>query len=72
MVNDLEKIEELKEKLISLGYGKYQLRAIIEDSIGRSDLKNIDSKEKEYLIRTLEDYIEFATNCKSSTINKKG
>lgn len=70
MQDQLSRIEELKEQLLALGYCKSQLRTIIQDSIGKADLKSISPAQGEQLVTVLEDYIEFATACKAVTINK--
>jgi len=60
----LTRIDALRKQLLDLGYAPFQLRSIIEDTLGTSRLEDVDLEQINLLIETLEKYIQFAIKSK--------
>ncbi len=57
-----QRIQQLCNKLLNLGYYPFQVKRIIQFAIGNSDLKEANCAEKLRLINVLEDYEKLAQN----------
>jgi flagellar basal body-associated protein FliL len=61
----VDRLRELLEELRALGYHPFQIKQIIEDTLGRTDLESLSGKEQEQLAKALEEYVKFALKCRS-------
>lgn len=60
-----QKIHELIGELQTLGYHDFQIKQIIRDMIGSSDLNRLSAAEQRELVSGLEEYVRFAVKCKT-------
>ena len=63
--NLLNKIEQLKLDLYSLGYSRMQLSHILNEASGNKKPDQLTVEQLEKLIDTLEAQIAFAKKCKN-------
>lgn len=59
MQDHIIKIRQLRQVLENNGYYPHQIRDIIHDCIGRSDLNYLSESEAASLVSCLEEYIAF-------------
>jgi hypothetical protein len=57
-----QRIQQLCNKLLNLGYYPFQVKSIIQFAIGNSDVEKANCDEKLKLINVLEDYEKLAHN----------
>lgn len=67
MQNDFSKIEELKRRLLDLGYHTYQIESIIKEATGKVDSYLTNPAQAACVIEALQDYLSFALKCKASS-----
>lgn len=57
-----QRIQQLCQKLLNLGYYPFQVKSIIQFAIGKSDIHSADYAEQLRLVNVLEDYEKLANN----------
>jgi hypothetical protein len=57
-----QRIQQLCNKLLNLGYYPFQVKSIMQFAIGSSDVEKANCDEKLKLINVLEDYEKLAYN----------
>lgn len=68
MEKQLARISELKQRILAIGYHPTQLNDIIREVVGTTSLATMTDEQNCELIKTLEDYYEFAQKCRKSTL----
>ncbi len=61
-----EEVKGLLEQLETMGYHPFQVRQIIQETIGTNELNALTPEQNQKLIEALEDYIQFAKKCRST------
>lgn len=56
-----KRIKQLCNKLIVLGYSPFQIRRILQDTVGISDMKELTGCEYDLVIDVLEEYEKLGT-----------
>lgn len=60
-----EKIRELLVQLDGLGYHSFQVKEIIQETVGTTRLETLTEAEEANLVETLEEYVQFALKCRT-------
>jgi uncharacterized membrane protein YheB (UPF0754 family) len=64
-MNIREETKNLLDQLNGLGYHPFQVKQIIQDATGSTDLKTITPEQNQKLLEALQEYIQFAQKCRT-------
>ena len=60
-----EKIRELLVQLDGLGYHSFQVKEIIQETVGTTQMDTLTEEQEGNLVETLEEYVKFALKCRT-------
>lgn len=61
----LNRITQLQKSLMDLGYHPFQLKDILVETVGTTHVEQLNTEQCQKLIEALEEYLQFATKCKT-------